>query len=341
MLHGHAHPAGRSLRVAAVLAPDPGQPGQLRLTGPEGEVMALARLAKLRADPPLGRQPRRIHFPDGTLFETPDHAGVAAMFPSPAAALLHRMEAFRLQLFAVVALLVLSIWVLWRHGLDLLVAAAVAMTPAPLVTAMDTGALRTIDRLHAEPSGLSPAEQARLRATLERLSAALDPEERPPRLDLAFRDMPGLGPNAMALPGGTIVLTDELVTTFPQEDLLAGVIAHEIGNVAEQHGLRQVYRTISVALIFALLAGDGTPIAEEVAVQGGLFVALAYSRENERAADRFAVGLTRRAGYDPAALATFFDRLEADFGPEPPAWLSTHPGHSDRAAQIRALAESR
>jgi len=340
-LEGHAHPAGRSLREPAILAPDPGLSDHLRLTGPEGRVLSVAPAGEVRADPPLGRGPRRIRFPDGALFETEDHAGVAALFPPTGWDILHWLEAFHPRLAAVVLGVALGAWLIWRHGLDLLIAAAIYMTPPPLVAAMDAGTLDALDRSIAERSALPPQEKARLKWILGRLDAALEHSESPPGgFRLEFRTMPALGPNAFALPGGTIVMTDSLVEAFPDDDTLAAVLAHEIGHVVEQHGLRQVYRSLSVYVIVALLAGDVGPVLEDILLEGSLFVSLAYSRAHESAADRFAVRLSREAGYDPAALARFFEELEARFGAGPPAWLSTHPVPGDRAAEILQLIEN-
>jgi predicted Zn-dependent protease len=125
---------------------------------------------------------------------------------------------------------------------------------------------------------------------------------------LNFRSGGLIGPNAFALPDGNIVLTDELVElTGGDTEMIAAVLAHEIGHVEHKHSLRQIYRAAGIAGLLMLIAGDVGSGVEDVLTQGGGLLALSYSRSAESEADRRSVDLLRRSGMDPAAIVRFFD----------------------------------
>ena len=186
----------------------------------------------------------------------------------------------------------------WRWGLGALVAVAVAFTPDALTRAVDDGHLAFADRTLADPSSLGADERERVRAVFRRLDAVA-PTARFGDYKLVFRGMPKMGPNAFALPGGTIVVTDELVRAFPEPDVIAGVLGHEIAHVAEAHGLSQVYRSLGTYLLVAIVVGDVGPVLDDLLLEGGLLLSLSHSREHEREADRIGVTLAAKAGYDP------------------------------------------
>lgn len=309
------------------------------LTAADGRVLARLPRARLRFEAPVGRAPRRAILPDGTLFETEDRTAVARLDGASAGALLHRAERFHPRLAAVALACLVAAWLVWRYGLDLLVAGAVSMTPQTLVEALDAGALQSVDLALAGPSTRPEDDRAAAVAVFDRLVAALPPADRDgPRFALEFRDVPGVGPNAFALPGGTVVLTDAFLAQFPEPDIRAAVLAHELGHVVGAHGLRQVYRSLGAVALVALMAGETGPVLEDVLLEGNLLLSLRYSRNHERAADAFSLDLAARAGYDPAALVAFLERIAGGAG-EGPDWASTHPATDARIdAARRALA---
>ena len=158
-----------------------------------------------------------------------------------------------------------------------------------------------------------------------------------PAFRLHFRKAPKwLGPNAFALPGGDIVITDALVVLLKSagdtvDPALLGVVAHELGHVRERHGLRLVFEAGAITALTGWWLGDFSSIlaaAPALAAQAG------YSRDHERSADFEARRVMRAAGIDPAAMATFFQAVqkaapERD-GESPAFGLSTHPVDSER-----------
>ncbi|SMX47054.1 TPR repeat-containing protein YfgC precursor [Actibacterium lipolyticum] len=314
--------------------------GGLTLVEEDGGVITNAMGPDVQFDARLGSAPRRITFPDGALFETDDHHGLATITGRHPDGGLHGLERFHPRLVAVIALCLAGVWFIWRFGLDLLVAAAIWLTPQPLVNTIDAGVLYSMDKTIAAPSRLSDDDKEKAQAIFAQLVQQMDEGSRKQaNFTLGFRQIGGMGPNAFALPGGTVVMTDALVRTFPSEDIQAGILGHELGHVVEKHGLRQMYRSAGIYLLIAVLAGDTGPILEDILLEGNLILSLAYSRQHEASADAFGVKLSKNAGFDPEGLAEFFEHLEEIMGDGGPAWLSTHPSHTDRVEEIKRLSQ--
>ncbi len=149
--------------------------------------------------------------------------------------------------------------------------------------------------------------------------------------------------NAFALPGGFLYVNRGLLEAADNEAEVAGVIAHEIAHVAARHGVEQaskgeLFNYLSIPLIF--LGGIGG-----YAIQQGVGLAvpltfLKFSRGAEKEADRLGAQYMWASGYDPNALITFFEKLQAKDKKKPGTLakiFSTHPMTGDRITEVREL----
>jgi Zn-dependent protease with chaperone function len=158
---------------------------------------------------------------------------------------------------------------------------------------------------------------------------------------LEFRTSRAIGPNAFALPGGIIVITDELVALAKSDDELLAVLAHELGHVRLRHTMRRLLESSAVAMLIAGITGDIASTSSLAASAPAVLLQSKFSRDNETEADRFAFDLMRRAGIDPKYFAVLLARLEAKRGPGPfPAFLSSHPPSAERNALALAASVS-
>jgi predicted Zn-dependent protease len=156
--------------------------------------------------------------------------------------------------------------------------------------------------------------------------------------------------NAFALPGGYMYVNRGLIEAVRNEDELAGVLAHEMAHVAERHGTEQLTKAYGVqagaGLLAQILAGrDGRlGVPEQVVGSLGLnALMMKFSRDAENEADRVGAQTMARAGYDPMAMATFFDLLQQQRGRNPNAvaqFFSSHPSPANRSANIRRIAQT-
>jgi Zn-dependent protease with chaperone function len=218
-------------------------------------------------------------------------------------------------------------------------------------------AMHDLDEGLLHPSKLPAQRQAELRGRFDALARQVDaslaryPGYAPP-LALSFRS--GLGPNAFALPGGTIVLTDDLVELAAKQgiadDALAGVFAHEMGHVVHRHTTRLVVEQAVLNVGLGLAVGD---VSHVLSVGASALTGLAYRRGHEAEADCFAAALMRRSQLPTAPMAELLLGLAASRSPQdkPGApdrkgaathndsvigdLLSSHPDTAERARKLK------
>ncbi|MGH9802227.1 MAG: M48 family metallopeptidase, partial [Blastocatellia bacterium] len=149
--------------------------------------------------------------------------------------------------------------------------------------------------------------------------------------------------NAFALPGGFLYVNRGLLEAADNEAEVAGVMAHEIAHVAARHGIEQASKGEllqwgSLPLIF--LGGLGGFVLQQVAGIALPLTFLKFSRGAEKEADRLGAQYMWAAGYDPNALITFFEKLQAQEQRRPGTLekiFSTHPMTGDRITEVRDL----
>ena len=151
--------------------------------------------------------------------------------------------------------------------------------------------------------------------------------------------------NAFALPGGFFYVNKGLILAADNEAELAGVMAHEIAHVAARHAMENEAKLR--ALDYGMLAGIllGGPILSNVLYNGGSFFEgmafLKFSRGAEEEADKLGVQYMWAAGYDPGAMATMFEKLEAKNKKKPGTiakMFQDHPAPADRRQSALQLA---
>jgi predicted Zn-dependent protease len=145
--------------------------------------------------------------------------------------------------------------------------------------------------------------------------------------------------NAFAAPAGYVYVNTGTILAAANASELAGVIAHEIGHVAHRDGTRSVLQTAGLSFMFGLVLGDFVG-GGAVIIAARKMLQLAYSREVEGDADRYAIDLMTRAGGDGRGLATILDRIAGAIEPGVKV-LANHPETRERVALINALASPR
>jgi Zn-dependent protease with chaperone function len=208
---------------------------------------------------------------------------------------------------ACLVLLVVSIVALQQWGVPLAARAVVALTPRTVDAAIGDAAQTWIDQNLMQPSTLAPEQLQHLRDAFAKAVATM-PAGSVPHWELALRSSK-LGPNAFALPNGTIIVTDDMVKMVDADDsVLVGVLAHELGHLKHRHSVRMLVQVTALGAIASLVVGDFSSLLASVPVLMGQ---ASYSRQAEQEADATAVAVLRSARLSPAVMVTMFEKLEA------------------------------
>ena len=161
--------------------------------------------------------------------------------------------------------------------------------------------------------------------------------------------------NAFALMGGYVFVNYGLILATRNESELAGVMAHEIAHIAQHHILRAMHAqtqqalTSAAAMLATIILGALGGGGGGQAIEGGMMIGqglaaqqqINFTRDNESEADRVGIGYLIAAGYNPSAMADFFETTSRSEGLSMsyiPAMLINHPMFPDRIAEARARA---
>lgn len=146
--------------------------------------------------------------------------------------------------------------------------------------------------------------------------------------------------NAFALPGGYVFINRGAIEAADNEAQLAGVMAHELSHVALRHGTNQATKAQATQGFLSIAGGIfGDSTGGALLTQLGAFAAggvlLRYSRTAESQADVMGTQVLYDSGYDPRAMAQFFEKLEAETkGKNPPEFFSDHPNPEHRVERV-------
>lgn len=286
-------------------------------------------IASLRVSEPFATTPRRLDFADGSHCETAENAELHDWLvhlgyrPS----LSQRCQSHWRGALAAMSVLLLVVWLVDGWGLPWAAGMVAPHISSSFTERLSRQTLMQLEKSILHPSKLTSKRQEAIADRLKMLLGQGDPAHR-----LLFRSAPGQA-NAFALPDGTIVVLDELVTLAGNDDEVVAVLAHELGHVARQHGLRQFIQASAVGVAAGLYFGDVSSLV-------GGFAALAgsarYSREFEIEADRFAAQRLQRHGLSPKLLARILAKLDKQSGGGVmPQALATHPDSNERIALLR------
>jgi predicted Zn-dependent protease len=147
--------------------------------------------------------------------------------------------------------------------------------------------------------------------------------------------------NAFCMPGGKIAFFTGILNSLElNDDEIAMVMGHEIAHALREHAREQAAKNTLLGgaanILGMMVSGSRYGDLANVAISAGRGLASrAFSREDESEADLVGMELAARAGFDPRAGISLWEKMAKASTGSPPAWLSTHPSNSDRIEEIR------
>ena len=264
-------------------------------------------VTSLRVSESMGAAPRLISFPGGAHCEVRDHAGMARMLNATGFedSLVVRLQRRWRWALASVMVTLAVVFAGYHWGLPAASEWLAFRTPDAVLARMGSSTLDVLDRIALAPSKLPAARQQQLHDAFKILAA---PGETKPRYTLHFRHGGSIGANAMALPDGTLVVTDQLVALAAHDEEILAVLTHELGHVQRRHGLRMLIQGSIVAFVVSFYLGDVSSVAAGLPT---LLLQARYSRNHETEADLFGAALLKANGISPQRLAQMLEKLES------------------------------
>lgn len=289
-------------------------------------------LDALRVSERFDHAPRVITFPDGAYLEIEDLAAMDALLAASGwkdSLVVKLQRRWPLALAALVLLLAVTV-AAWVEGIPRLAEVVATHVPPDVERRVGEETEAILDEHWFGETHLAEEDRARILALLD---ALLPPQATRPRVE--FRDGGDVGANALALPHGVIVVTDQLVEALGEDELVLAVLAHEMGHLANRHFVRRVTASALLGALVSTVTGDSGMLLTAVPVVLG---SLHYSRSMELEADRHAAALLEARGRPAEDLATALERLadsrERRRGGR--SYLQTHPAVEDRARYLRS-----
>lgn len=305
-------------------------------------IVSSLQLKDLRLDPPLGSRDAILRLGNGAICEVSPEAyewirihrpaGLGGRFTRWAE------SSFKIAVMCFAATIV-AIVLFFRVGIPLIADHSARILPPEIEAVVGQQVLDTLDRYIFDSSGMDAEMKATIRSEF---SAMVDRVPDSPGYRIEFRSS-RIGANAFALPGGIIIMTDELVELAQDPEEIKGVLAHELGHIEHKHGMRMAFQKAGYALTITFFLGDISSVLSIGAALPGILIETGHSRRFEREADLYAAYFLSTNDMSVEPMINLLERLTGSSAGEGGAsqWLSTHPPVSERASLMRNFVENR
>ena len=312
----------------------------LTVTQPEltAHSYSLSELAFSDAIPGV---PTEIRFPNGDLFVVFDANWRVSCQSGNTVSFLESNK-----LTVMLSLLLAPILIYWLIMVIMpaIASKSVDWLPDDVALYMGDQSFTVLENTFLEPSTLSKQQQNQIHKLFNNTLIQLDLSNKPYQV-LTYHS-PLFGANALALPNGTIVVTDDLVKQLNDydetkfESMLIAILLHEIGHVEENHSLRLVAQSLANAIVFALLFGDLETVGELLIGASSSLMQSSFSRDMEDEADEYALQKLSSLGYSPSAFADAMASFDnGEFSDKDTnkilQYLSSHPAIQERIQKAK------
>lgn len=290
----------------------------------------------LSSAPALGRMPREIRLPDGGMVQVPACEELNLWLDGgKLSARLAALETNKWGILAGILLTPICLFGVFKYVIPALAISFAHYVPQAYINTASEHTLLALDESLLAPSQLSETTRQDYlnywQGTVRQLGLS------PHHYHIQFRHAEQLGPNAFALPDGTIVITDQLVALLEQDkEVLQAILLHEIGHVEHRHSMRLIAQTLASSVMISYLFGDLSGMADLFAGASTTLVQNQFSQELEWEADNYALQQLDKLGQDGESFAKAMEKL-ASLAPSSSMerWLSSHPMLKDRIDNAR------
>ena len=283
--------------------------GMLHFQGADFEPVCLK---SIHISPRLANTSRFIQLPDGSQFETQNNDAVDFLArkkgggSTKAARIIYTLETYKTWVLTAFIVLIVGAGVFVKYGTPF-ISNEIAMTlPMEASIYIGDNMEESLEEYWESTTLLEQERQQQLQQLFTYLLPASS-EEIP--WQVSFREGGFMGANAFALPNGTIIFTDELISLADNDQQLASIMLHEIG-VQHRHGLRTLIQDFTLALLFMAVSGDVSSSSAIITALPAMLLESGYSQDMEWEADTYALEEMLKRNLNPASFAEIMIKME-------------------------------
>lgn len=274
----------------------------------------------------LGDLPREIILPDGDMLVCPSTPALDNWLDKNASSVMHRIESRASWLIGSILLVPVLLYCLFTVLIPYVAVSLAAHLPYGVKQIASEHTLSALDHTVLDTTTLSQEDVKTMRTSFDNVLGQLSTKN--PHYRVLFRASETFGPNAFALPDGTIVFTDELVRLVENDQaLLNAILLHEVGHVEHEHAMRLVSESLFTTLAISYFFGDLSGALEAFLGVGSTVVQNKFSQAHEWESDNFAIEQLQALGEDPADFASAMRALKSMMpdNSEANSWFQSHP----------------
>ena len=258
--------------------------------------------------------------------------------------LLQNLDKFKLKNVLIILLIIIMLVIGYRYLFISFSSTLVYLFPHNWEQKIGASTYKTLSKTLLEKSELPEKRITEIKDKSQKIFKHSKLYKNP---EIKFNKSNILGPNALALPGGPIIITDDLVELLKDDDLILSVIAHEIAHIKERHSLQQIVEIAGLSSIAWMIFGLDESILEEIVFIGINIWGLKKSRDLEKDADIIALKLLEKTGISKKSFILAIEKLTNHYciatkieksvcmNEVKSGWLSTHPSGAERLKYLR------
>lgn len=281
---------------------------------------------------PVGNLPIRFKFPDGWVFVVDRTPQINQWLKANKKSGL--VDKFEANIFAWLISAIFCIGLVvgsYVYALPWASQKVASLLPDYVAVTLGDKVLESFDE-HWQKSELSQQQQQQIKHRLKQNFNQLAPLPYP--IEVVFRTS-DMGANAFALPGGKVVILDQMVELAKDTQQLDSIILHEVGHIYHKHMLEKLVHSSLLSVAVSLLTGESSGIIDNLAGIGVFILSNGHSQEAELEADEYAKQSMRTIYGTSEPMAEMFELFSEQGDIEIPQWLSSHPDFKQRIEAAR------
>jgi Zn-dependent protease with chaperone function len=274
--------------------------GILRYTNTTAEIVEYKH-KELTISDKLGSIPREIILPNKTLLVMNSESSLDHWLSAGKKDVNHWEKSPKAVISSIIAVPV-TLYFIFAVVIPQMAVAFAPYVPDVLVELSSRHTMSAMDKTVLNPSEADLEKTIALEEQWYSLLANMDLEHE--KYNILFRDTKMMGPNAFALPNGTIVFTDQLLELVDyDEEILTAIFMHEIGHVENYHSMRLISQTLATSIAITYIFGDVSGFFDFFASVSNTIATNQFTQKLEWEADEFALQQLKATGNDPVSFA--------------------------------------